>query len=203
MDRICRGAVFVLLFLPLISGCGSDSATQSPAAEAATKPESIPVDPSTQAVTKAAADFLDAILKGDSERAKARLTPKSLEQITQSGKHFGPPGQNATFQIGQVRMPSPDQALVQCELTDQSSAAPQRAEKMLCLMKRVENDWRVCGIAYGTAANQPWTLTNFETGQSMPISRQPGGRAPSSHEAGVTRPSPPRTAQEPAGDVLR
>ena len=43
---------------------------------------------------------------------------------------------------------------------------------MCCLLRRVDNDWRVSGIAYGTAPDQPWTLTDFETGQNTPIPRQ-------------------------------
>jgi hypothetical protein len=62
---------------------------------------------------------------------------------------------------------------------------------MCCLMRFVENDWRVSGIAYGTGPNQPWMLSDFETGKSTTISRQPA--APGAPNAG-----PPRMAQEPA-----
>ena len=69
---------------------------------------------------------------------------------------------------------------------------------MCCLMRHVETDWRVSGIAYGKGPNQPWTLSDFETGQTMTIARQPtpgvtGQPAP----ATPGRPSP-RTAAEPA-----
>jgi hypothetical protein len=154
-------------------------------------------------VTQAATDFLDAVLKGDTQRASARLTPKSMERIVASGKQFAPPGlETASFRIGQVRMPSPNQALVQCVLTDNSTPDAPRSEEMCCLLKLIDREWRVSGIAYGTGANQPWTLSDFETGQSMPIARQPGGRSPAG-PAVAARPSPQPTAQEPVGGVVR
>jgi hypothetical protein len=128
-----------------------------------------------------------------------------MERIVASGKQFAPPGlETASFRIGQVRMPSPNQALVQCVLTDNSSPDAPRSEEMCCLLKLVDRDWRVSGIAYGTGANHPWTLSDFETGQSMPIARQPGGRpATSGQPAVAARPSPQPTTQEPPGGVVR
>ena len=104
--------------------------------------------------------------------ASARLTPEAMQRIVQSGKQFAPPGlESATFRIGEVRSPSDDQAIVQCVLTDSSEGQP-HSEEMCCLLRKVENDWRVCGIAYGTTADKPWTLTDFESGQNMAIPRQ-------------------------------
>ena len=131
-------------------------------------------NPSTDAIAKAAADFLDAVLKGDTGRASARLTPQAMQRIIASGKQFAPPGlETATFQIGNVRAPAQGQAIVQCVLTDASVGDAPRSEEMCCLMRLVENDWRVSGIAYGTGPNQPWMLSDFETGKSTTISRQP------------------------------
>jgi hypothetical protein len=158
-------------------------------------------------VARAAADFLDAVLKGDTQRASARLTPQAMQRIIASGKQFAPPGlDTATFRIGQVRAPANGQALVQCVLTDSSAADAPKEEEMCCLMRFVENDWRVSGIAYGTAPDQPWTLSDFETGQNVAIPRQATmqgspGSAAQNQAASSGRPSPPRTAQEPAAVV--
>jgi hypothetical protein len=187
------------------AGCGKESATDSAQEQAAsTTPPATAPAPNTEAVTQAAADFLDAVLKGDTERASARLTPKSMERIIQSGKQFAPPGlETASFRIGQIRMPSANHALVQCILTDASTPGSPRSEEMCCLLKLVENDWRVSGIAYGTAGNQPWTLSDFETGKSVAIPRPASGRSNPAQQAASTRPSPPRTAQEQPGGVVR
>jgi hypothetical protein len=83
-------------------------------------------------------------------------------------------------------------------LTDTSVADAPRNEEMCCLMRLVDNDWRVSGIAYGTSPDQPWTLSDFESGKNVAIPRQPsmgsGPDRPAKDTAG--RPSPPYTAQE-------
>jgi hypothetical protein len=148
---------------------------------------------------------MDAVLKGDSQRASARLTPTAMQRIVASGKQFQPPGwQTASFKITQVRSPSADQAIVQCMLTDTAAGSPQSTEEMCCLLRRVDNDWRVCGIAYGTGDNQTWTLNDFETGRTIGIPRQPSmNKGMVSSEGSAGRPSPPRTAQEPPNTGLR
>ncbi len=197
---VCALALFGVLFL---AGCNQNASTD---AAAATRAPQSGANPSTDAVARAAADFLDAVLKGDSQRASARLTPQAIQRINDSGMPFAPPGMaTATFRIGEVRAPSQDQAVVQCVLTDTATTEGPQDEEICCLMRRVENDWRVSGIAYGTAANQPWTLSNFETGQSSSIPRQPSIERPaklSTTPSGV-RPSPARTAQEPSTATVR
>ncbi len=152
-------------------------------------------------IAQATSEWLDAILKGDKQRASARLTPQARQQIITNDMEFSPPGgvETTTFQIGEVRTPAPDQAIVQCLLSF-TAAGKERTEELCCLLRFVENDWRVAGIAYGTAPDKPWVLTNFETGQDVPIPRQAmtGDNQPmAGANDGFNRPSPPRTAQEP------
>jgi hypothetical protein len=206
MMRIASLLILALTSTVVVVGCGKDSATESTTEQAASNPPAAAGPaPNTEAVTQAAADFLDAVLKGDTQRASDRLTPKSMARIIESGKQFAPPGlETASFRIGQIRMPSANQALVQCILTDASAPGSPRSEEMCCLLKLVEDDWRVSGIAYGTAGNQPWTLSDFETGKSTAIPRPAGGRSNASQQAAAsTRPSPPRTAQEQPVGVVR
>jgi hypothetical protein len=199
MDRFTSISLVSLVGICLIAGC-SRSASDQTATTAGTKPNAaVESNPSTAPVAHAAGDFLDAVLKGDTQRASARLTPQAMQRIISSGKQFAPPGlDTASFKITDVRTPSPDQAIVQCVLTDSSEGTP-NSEEMCCLLRRVENDWRISGIAYGTTPDQPWTLSDFETGQNMVIPRQAstqGSVSPNPTQA--SRPSPPRTAQEPS-----
>ena len=209
MDGTIRVIVLVLFGSCLLAGCGDSQATTAGSTNgttfAATSPATGPA-PSPDAVTKAASDFLDAVLKGDTQRASARLTPQAIERIIASGKQFAPPGlETATFEIGQVRMPSANQALVQCVLTDTpADRSTPRKEEMCCLLKLVEKDWRVSGIAYGAGPNQPWMLSDFETGNSMPIPRQSGVRGAGQQQAGTTQSRPsPRTAQDQTAPPVR
>jgi hypothetical protein len=199
MNRINRlgfvGAIALFGFC-LYSGCnqGASNDTSTTGANAA--------DPSTEAVAKAAADFLDAVLKGDTQRASARLTPQAMQRIIASGKQFAPPGlETATFRIGEVRAPSVDKAFVHCVLTDTAAGDSPHSEEMCCLMRLVDNDWRVSGIAYWSGPNQAGTMSDFETGQSTPIQQRPStpnSPGPSMDTPPGGRPSPPRMAQEPA-----
>jgi hypothetical protein len=70
---------------------------------------------------------------------------------------------------------------------------------MCCELRKVENDWRVSGIAYETSPDKPFTLYDFETDRDISISRQPAppanaGVSPTDSAGG--RPSPPPTAQQ-------
>lgn len=202
MNR-CTHFAFVSLVVfagpVFISGCSKE-----PSGEAATAlaGKSTP-GPSTEAVTQAAADFLDAVIKGDTQRASARLTPQAMQRIISSGQQFAPPGlETATFQVGEVRQPTTDKAFVHCVLTDNSTGTA-HSEEMCCLMRYVDNDWRVSGIAYWAGPNQDGTMSDFETGQSTRIPRNP--TPPNTVGPGTASPTgapgsqslPPRIAEQP------
>jgi hypothetical protein len=188
MDCIKRWSVVSLVIFGLaqLAGCNKKSDTPANNANAAVEeaPQIKETDPNSSPVARVAADWLGAVLKGETEQAKSLLTPQAIQRIAASGTGFAPPGlAKATFKLGEIRSPSADQALVQCVLTDTSEAQP-HSEEMCCLLRKVENDWRVCGIAYGTGPNMPWTLTNFETGQNMGIPRQVMGGMASQNNPG-------------------
>jgi hypothetical protein len=189
MDRRIYWTVAALV-ISMAVGCNSGS---SPAPTATVS--AIPADPAA----RAAYDFLDAVLKGDTQRASNRLTPVAIARINATGKQFSPPGlQTASFRIGEVRKPTADQALVQCILTDATAAGPPRSEEIGCLLRLVDNDWRVSGIAYIPGPNRPPMILNFENPQQGAVSAQPpmansGEAAPNSNQQ-----TPPHTAQDQA-----
>jgi hypothetical protein len=214
MVRISRIGMAVLVGVTAMAGCGKD-----PSPETAAENQSVrganeitvnnPADPATNPVAGAAYDFLDAVLKGDTQRASSRLTPLALQRIVESGKQFAPPGlETATFRIGEVRTPSETQALVQCVLSDSSSGQP-RNEEMCCLMRFVKNEWRVSGIAYSSGANRPPMILDFENPPQEAAAKSPmagatGEQPPPAAVPSTGRPSPPRTAQEtPASATYR
>ena len=122
MDRIIRtglGSVITLAGICYFSGCGQSSSSDTATSSSSTNTAP---SPSTEAIATAASDFLDAILKGDTQRASARLTPQAIERIIASGIQFQPQGlKTAEFRIGEIRTPSQNQAIVQCVLTDKSA----------------------------------------------------------------------------------
>ncbi len=176
-----RLGVVSVLASGLFVGCGKSGTPSAPVANSggpvAAPPMTAgqPTDPSSSPIAQAAYDFVDAVVKGDTQRASARLTPQAMQRIIASKEQFAPTGlSTATFKLGEVRTPSPTQAVVQCVLTDSSQGTPQ-TEEMCCVLRKVDNDWRVAGIAYGTAADKPWVLNDFESGKSFPIPRQTMG----------------------------
>jgi hypothetical protein len=200
-----QAALVAFLGISILSGCGQGTPDGSVAADTSSSATTAAASTTTEAISHAASDFLDAVLKGDTQRASARLTPQAIERIIASGIQFQPQGlQTAVFRIGEIRTPAQNQAIVQCVLTDKPAAGKEESEEMCCLMRYVENDWRVSGIAYGKGPNNPWTLSDFETGQTMTIARQPApGSAATSTSPAAGRPSPPRTAGEATLPTVR
>lgn len=138
----------------------------------------------------AASEFMTAVIAGDNERATECLTPKAIERFRSEGKRFMPPGlETAKFRLGEVRMRSDTEAAVQCMLTD--SAAPELGEKeLVCLMRRVDNQWRVAKLACEADANAAPVMVDFEN--------LPPGPAPDE------RPQPrtgPRYVESPAPEI--
>jgi hypothetical protein len=184
----------------ILSTCLAIGCSKAPSNDMAPTTATSPTQsPSTDAVTKAASQFLDAVIKGDAQRASACLTPQAMQRIIASGKPFAPQGiENGTFRVGEVRTPAVDKAFVHCVVTDNSSGKAE-SDEMCCLMRFVDNEWRVSGIAYW-GPNQSGTMSDFETGQSMPIPRMQSypntaGKAPTTPPGASNL--PPRVATEP------
>jgi hypothetical protein len=198
MAGINRVGLLTVLCVALFAGCSGSSSPDAAASANGSQPAA-QTDVSSNPIAQAASEWLNAVLKGDKERASARLTPQAQQQIIKNNMEFSPPGgvQTATFQIGEIRTPSQDQAIVQCVLNF-DAAGQHHSEESCCLLRFVDNEWRVAGIAYGGAADKPWTLTKFETGQDVPIPRQvmSGGGTNTADASGAAGRPSPRTAQE-------
>lgn len=203
-----RFGVVTLLGIALMAGCSKGTSVDAKIT-GSNAPKSAPaapqLDPKTQPIAHAASDFLDAMLKGDTQRCSARLTPQAMQRIIASGKQFNPPGlETDSFRVGQVQAPAEDQAIVQCFYIAKTKRVTHE-EEMCCVMRRIDNDWRVAGLAYGVNPDQPWTLMDFESGQTGSIPRQtmsPTNSGMAVHD-GATRQSPARTAKEAPATELR
>jgi hypothetical protein len=172
------GWVAVCMFA--VAGCGGGSE------------HAIPSDPAAQA----ASEFLDAVLKGDSQRASSWLTPLAVQRIAERGEQFAPPGDDGTvgFRVGQVVRPNQTDALVQCILTESPPNKPPQETEVYCLLRLVDGQWRVAGIAHTSGPNNAAMILDFETGQDVPLPT-PAEQAhvaarPSAPPAAETSPSP-------------
>ncbi len=138
---------------------------------------------------------MDAVIKGDTQRASARLTPQAMQRIINGGIPFAPPGfQNASFKIAEIRTPEVGKAFVQCVLTVAPPGAPPQSEELCWVLKQVENDWRISGFAAWGGPNGVGVHTDLETGNTVPLVN------PSTPGTPTVAPGlPPRMATEPAG----
>lgn len=200
MDRTCRIAWAVVLGGMAMVGCGKGASSDAPAADSGSGiVVNNAADPATNPIAKVAAEFLDAVLKGDTQRTTAMLTPRAIEQITASKTEFRPQGlDNATFKIGEVRTPTESQAIVQCVLTQSSADGQSRIEEMCCLLRLVDNQWRVSGIAASNGPNRAPMILDFENTSPHPQQPMAGSQGEGITPPAPGRPSPPRTAQEPS-----
>jgi hypothetical protein len=210
MER--RWILGALILVVAVAGCSSESPTEptasAPTAGASATPTTY-ADPAAQV----AHEFLDAVVKGETDRANSLLTPLAIERITASGKPFQLPGlANDTFRVGQVRRPAPDKAFVQCTGTDRTAPDKAVQEEFCWLMQLVDQDWRIGGISYSAGPQQTLMIYSFENPEkgAIPvqqlIAKAPGqtAAAPGQQPTQTQTPVPaqtPRTAQEvlPAG----
>lgn len=204
MDRKFSG-IGVLITLVAVCGCG-DTAEKQTAGSSSAEPEVTQLAHSSNdqdaPILETTRGFLQAVIDGDTERALAQLTPQAVEQILSSGKAFSPPGlETADFRLGEVRKVSDSQAFVQCYLSD-SAAGKATQEEMCCVVKSLNGEWRISGIAFQIAPNKPPYILDFEKPPRVPVQQQQmAGQSPQSPQGANSQ--TPYTAQQPAASNAR
>lgn len=200
MDRVTRIGWAMMMVAGMCVGCGTGSAPEQ--ASTPSQPSGIAAvaDAANSPMAVAASDFMDAVIQGDTDRAESRLTPLAIQRIKESDKEFRPPGlDNATFRVGEVRTPSENQAIVQYVLTYTSSAGTQKSEELCCLLRQVDGQWRVSGIASSSEPGRPPIILDFENPPPTPPLPPRMAAAPGQSAADIpaaSRPSPPRAPQD-------
>jgi hypothetical protein len=155
MDRRLNWSL-VALSLLVVTGCGQPETPTTTASAPAFS------DPAAQT----AFEFLDAVLKGDTQRASSQLTPTARQKIAESGKRFAPPGlETATLRMGEVRKPAENHAIVQGFLTDKQPDGTERSEEIGCILKSIGGQWLVSGLAYVPGPNRQFVVLDFENPQ--------------------------------------
>lgn len=159
---------FVLLFALVVSCCtvgcgGGETPAPGPNDTSTTNNDSAATSRPSHPAGQAADKFMAAVVEGNIETATNLLTPRAIEQFAAQGKRFAPPGLGtATYRIGQVETPTPDQALVQCILIDKNATEGTAQEEICCMMRQVNGQWRVSGIAYDTGTSPEPVILSFE-----------------------------------------
>jgi hypothetical protein len=189
-----RGVCFgmVTLLLAALVGC-SKSSPSAPAASTGSAAAGAISDPAAQVAN----DYLDAVIKGDTDRAIGLYTPVAAERM----KQFPLPGiAGYSFHITKVAHPSDDRALVECRATSTSPSGETTDEDACLLLERVNDQWRVSGMAFSPEPNKPPMIFSFENPQrgAIPVQQWLAeARRPNTQATSAAPAAPGKTSASP------
>ena len=184
----------IALALTIVAGCNEQPST-GPAASPAAVDSAVLSNPAAQAANQ----FLEALVKGDSQRVIELYTSQAAQRMQQ----FPLPGiADYAFRITGVGEATDNKVLVECRATTVAASGESEDEVICLLLENEHGAWRVAGMLFHPDPNASPMIFSFEAPDRGPI---PLGQwlAESRGGGGEPRPSPPRTAQEsevvPAG----
>jgi hypothetical protein len=203
MRLTCRDWFVLLLTVSLATlGCGTSEPTPTEATTAAVgaTAATAPSDP----VGRVAYEFLDAVRRGDTAAASARLTPLALKRTSELDLNFSPPGSpTATFQVGEVEIIEADKAVVESVWTDRDADGKPNEESIIWALRLTEGQWRISGMAAELGEGQPSVVIDFENPdafvQQPPKANAPGGQP----AAGAGQKSKSGPSDRTAGDPFQ
>jgi hypothetical protein len=175
--KLSSGLILAALATLAMAGCGgsnqggstadnakpaANAAQQSPATEAG-RPAVAIAAAETASPQQAVGVFLEAVRKGDDQRAEAMLTPIAREKTKGLGIQVAPKGSDtANFAVGTVEMVGTEGARVQSQWTDYDETGQQRTDEILWMLRKEEEGWRVAGMATVVFAGEDRLLLDFE-----------------------------------------
>jgi hypothetical protein len=120
----------------------------------------------TNTPEKAVAVFLEAVRKGDDERAAGMFTPLAREKAAGMGIQVAPKGSDtASFQVGKVEYLAEDGARVQSKWSDLDKEGKPRSDEITWMVRKEAEGWRVAGMATVVFDGKPPLLLDFENPQ--------------------------------------
>ncbi len=148
---------------------GGESQGTGPIAEGktATRPKAARIPwPRPTRPEKAVAVFLEAVRKGDDERAAGMFTPLAREKAAGMGIQVAPKGSDtASFQVGKVEYLAEDGARVQSKWADLDKDSKPRTDEITWMVRKEAEGWRVAGMATVVFDGKPPLLLDFENPQ--------------------------------------
>ncbi|TWT36677.1 hypothetical protein KOR34_16170 [Posidoniimonas corsicana] len=195
--------------LILSVGCSGGDSSPAPQASGAPSGASAPAAPGGGAkadspIAKAAYEFMDAVFANDIARATQRLTPQAIQNLQAQDQRFEWGADAAKLKIGEVKVDASGEAAVQCFVSQQANAG-EGVSELLCVLRQVEGEWLVYGVAWQGGENEQPQIVNFEE-QTAPAT--PAQPRPQAGDRYVDSPAPqippaqggvPRTATDPGG----
>ncbi len=153
------------------TGCGGDNKAgdeKKPATDAEKGTEGKKDAASLEGPAAATYAFLDAARRGDDAQAMALLTPTAQKEITRCGLNVAPAASDtATFDVGEVRNVSDEIAHVASRWTKKGNGGKPESSEVTWILRRVDDEWRVGGMATEIFKGEPPLLLNFEDPEEM------------------------------------
>jgi hypothetical protein len=111
--------------------------------------------------------FMEAVRAGDDDKAAALLTPLAREKTADMDLNVDPPGSDtATFKILAVEVEG-DEAQVGSDWTDVDALGNQQTDRVVWMLRRGPEGWRVAGMATRVFDDWPPLILNFEDPADM------------------------------------
>ena len=161
----------------------------------------------------AVAVFLEAVRKGDDERAAGMFTPLAREKAAGMGIQVAPKGSDtASFEVGKANYLADDGARVPCKWTDVDKENKPRTDEITWMVRKEAEGWRVAGMATVVFEGKPPLLLDFEnpqeTMQKLELLRREMERQAQSETASAQEPqfgpavgAQPGTAPQPGNPL--
>jgi len=167
----------------------------------------------TNTPEKAVAVFLEAVRKGDDERAAGMFTPLAREKAAGMGIQVAPKGSDtAKFKVGKVDYLAEDGARVESEWSDLDKDGKSRSDEITWMVRKEAEGWRVAGMATVVFDGKPPLLLDFENPQEtmqklellrreMERQAQSEAAAAQGPQAGIAGGSQPGEPSSPGGVI--
>jgi hypothetical protein len=113
-------------------------------------------------------DFLEAVRTGSDQKASNMLTPLARKKVAEQHLVVAPPGSDtAKFELGSVQLLGDDGARVVIKWTDVDENNKPRTDQVTWMVRKVEEGWRIAGVAAPVFEGEPPVLLNFEDPEEM------------------------------------
>ena len=117
---------------------------------------------------RAVFDFLEAVRTGNDDKAAKMLTPLARQKVAEQHLVVAPQGTDtARFEVGAVQLLPPDGARVTVKWSDLDESGKRRTDEVMWMLRRVDEGWRVAGVAAPVFEGEPPLLLNFEDPADM------------------------------------
>lgn len=155
-----RHWMLLLAFLAVgINGCGGSDEANTTGANAGQASAAQQAAGPAEAITV----FLDAVRRGDDDRAAEMFTVMAREKASAMNIQVAPKGSDtASFTVGQIEEVAQDIVKVQSTWTDVDEQGSFRTDQMAWMLRREPVGWRVAGMAATVFQGEPPLLLDFE-----------------------------------------